>query len=71
MYNEKYPDLVPQLRQERFWIAIIEELTQINDKLDKLVNPKEVMVKSKSETPKKTATEKTTKKVATKEDEVK
>ena len=70
MYNEKYPDLVPQLRQERFWIAIIEELSQINDKLDKLVNPKDVMVESKPEAPKKTATRKTTRKVATKEDEV-
>lgn len=71
MYNEKYPDLVPQLRQERFWIAIIEELTQINEKLNKLVSPKEPVIESKSETPKKTTTKKTTKKVATKQDEVK
>ena len=70
MYNEKYPDLVPQLRQERFWIAIIEELTQINEKLNKLVNPKESVVESKPEAPKKTTTRKTTKKVATKQDEV-
>ena len=68
--KDKYPDLVPQLRQERFQIAIIEELTQINDKLDKLVSLKEPVIESKPEAPKKTTTRKTTRKVATKEDEV-
>ena len=69
--KDKYPDLVPQLRQERFQIAIIEELTQINEKLNKLVSPKEPVIESKPEAPKKTTTKKTTKKVATKQDEVK
>lgn len=68
--KDKYPDLVPQLRQERFQIAIIEELTQINDKLDKLVSLKEPVIESKPEAPKKTTTRKTTRKVTTKEDEV-
>lgn len=36
----KYPDLIPQLRQERFQVAIIQELIEINKKLDKLVSQK-------------------------------
>ncbi len=34
---EKYPDLTPQLRQERFQVAIIKELVELNNKIDKLI----------------------------------
>ena len=34
---EKYPDLTPQLRQERFQVAIIKELIELNNKIDKLI----------------------------------
>ena len=34
---EKYPDLIPQLRQERFQVAIIKELIELNNKIDKLI----------------------------------
>lgn len=61
MSKSKYPDLVPQLRQERFQMAIIEELVEINKKLEKLTSTTATeTIKPVPTTTKKTTTKKRT-----------
>jgi hypothetical protein len=53
--KKRYPDLIPQLRAERFTMALLEQLIEINEKLNTLVKKDTSNVQSNQETaPKKT-----------------
>ena len=62
-YLKLYPELEPVTRSERFQFAIIEQLLSLNEKLEKLVKPEVLIVKSNQVEEVKVPEKKTRKKV--------